>query len=71
MRQILMLAVPETVIASFFIAMTILGLSKDLADRGINPLMMEIAGVAWIVMLVVKLIFNLIGFAGRRTTCTR
>jgi hypothetical protein len=30
---------PETVSATFFIAMAILGLSRELADRGIDPLL--------------------------------
>ena len=51
----LIIEFPETVIAASFIFMTILGLSQPLADRGIDPRLMQVAGIAWVAILVVKL----------------
>ena len=55
MKSILwLLEFPEAVIAVFFIAMAILGLSQALADRGIDPRMMQVVGIVWIIILCTK-----------------
>jgi len=48
----------ELVIATFFVAMTIIGLTKTLMADGINPLTTQIAGFLLIGIMVTKFLFK-------------
>ena len=66
MKTILaLLEFPETVIAAIFIILVIFGLSEALAARGIDPLILQVAGIAWVAILVLKLILKAFDFQGR------
>ena len=66
MKTILsLLEFPETVISMVFISFAILGLSEAFAARGIDPRTMQVAGIAWIFILAVKLVLKAFDFQGR------
>ena len=66
MKTILtLLEFPETVISAVFIILIILGLSEALAARGIDPRIMQVAGIAWVFILAVKLVLKAFDFQGR------
>jgi len=44
----------ELIVVAFFVVMTIIGLTKTLAEDGINPLTTQLAGFLLIVLLVTK-----------------
>ena len=63
MKTILaLLEFPETLIAVAFIILAMFGLSEALSARGIDPRMMQIAGVAWVGILLVKLVLKAFHF---------
>ena len=66
MKTILsLLEFPEAVVSMAFISLAILGLSQAFDSRGIDPRTMQIAGIAWVFILAVKLVLKAFDFQGR------
>ena len=60
-----LLEFPETVISMAFISLAIVGLTSAFTSRGIDPRTMQVAGIAWVFILAVKLVLKAFDYQNR------